>query len=209
MRHAYDCSADTPTVPCRSADDHWSSSGWQYQLAASQAGLCKARIFHARVPERDPGACLGRFSSLVEIIDAIVRGLKHSPNNRALALSATIESLDIRRAVGAEIFAASIGESAQLRKQLRQLRAFPFAAASEPMPMLLPDVLSAALQLHQSHAVLGDVSAYLEGSAEKPAVGGIRVVAGARCAGHADGDEGDPRCPVAWCGCRMSVPQST
>jgi len=119
-------------------------------------------------PTREPA--WGDVLVWFETIDAIVRGLGHSLNNRALALSATIESLDAKRPVGAEISASLIGESARLTEHLRQLRALPFAAAGEPMPLLLPDVLSVALHLHRSHASLGDVSAYLEGTAETPPV---------------------------------------
>ncbi len=105
-----------------------------------------------------------------ETIDAIIRGLGHGLNNRALALSATIESLDPKRPVGQHIGNALTRESERLTEQLRQLRALPFAIEREPMPLLLRDVLTAAMQLHRSHASLGDVPVYLEGSVDAPPV---------------------------------------
>ncbi len=105
-----------------------------------------------------------------ETIDAIVRGLGHGLNNRALALGATIESLDPKRPVGQQLAAALARETERLTDQLRQLRALPFAIEREPMPLLLRDVLSSAIQLHRAHASLGDIPAYLEGSAETPPV---------------------------------------
>ncbi len=105
-----------------------------------------------------------------ETIDAIVRGLSHSLNNRALALSATIESIDPKRPVGQQVALALTRESERLTEQLRQLRALPFAADREPMPLLLRDVLASAMQLHRAHSSLGDVSAYLEGSVDTPPV---------------------------------------
>ena len=105
-----------------------------------------------------------------ETIDALIRGLGHSLNNRALALGATIESLDPRRPLGSELTAALTRETERLSEQLRQFRALPFAAASEPMPLLIRDVLANAIQLHRTHASLGQVPVYLEGSAEAPPV---------------------------------------
>ena len=105
-----------------------------------------------------------------ETIDAIIRGLGHALNNRALALSATIESLDPRRPVGQQVSTALSRESERLTEQLRQLRGLPFAGDREPMPLLVRDVISSAMHLHRSHASLGDVPTYLEGSAETPPV---------------------------------------
>lgn len=105
-----------------------------------------------------------------ETIDAIVRGLGHSLKNRALALGATIESLDPKRPVGQHLTLGLTREAERLTDQLRQLRSLPFAVSGEPMPLLLRDVLAAAIQLHRSHASLGDVPVYLEGVAEAPPV---------------------------------------
>ena len=105
-----------------------------------------------------------------ETIDAIVRGLGHALNNRALALSATIESLDPRRPVGQQVSTSLSRESERLTEQLRQLRGLPFAGDREPMPLLVRDVISSAMHLHRSHESLGDVPTYLEGSAETPPV---------------------------------------
>ncbi len=105
-----------------------------------------------------------------DTIDALIRGLGHSLNNRALALGATIESLDPRRPLGDELTAALTRETERLSEQLRQFRVLPFAAASEPMPLLIRDVLGAAIQLHRTHASLGQVPVYLEGSAAAPPV---------------------------------------
>lgn len=105
-----------------------------------------------------------------ETIDAIVRGLGHALNNRALALGATIEALDSRRPVGEAVTAALSRETERLTEQLRQLRGLPFALEREPMPLLLRDVMGSAIQLHRSHATLGDVPVYLEGTAEAPPV---------------------------------------
>ncbi|MDZ7630571.1 MAG: hypothetical protein U5K74_04220 [Gemmatimonadaceae bacterium] len=105
-----------------------------------------------------------------ETIDAIIRGLGHALNNRALALSATIESLDPKRPVGQQLATALTRESERLTEQLRQLRALPFAIEREPMPLLLRDVLSAAMHLHRSHASLGAVPVYLEGAMDAPPV---------------------------------------
>ncbi|MES3034878.1 MAG: hypothetical protein V4813_12840 [Gemmatimonadota bacterium] len=109
-------------------------------------------------------------SAWFETIDAIIRGLGHALNNRALALSATIESLDPKRPIGTTLSAGLTREAERLTEQLRQLRALPFAVASEPMPLLLPDVLAAAIQLHRTHASLGNVPVYLEGTASAPPV---------------------------------------
>lgn len=105
-----------------------------------------------------------------ETIDAIVRGLGHGLNNRALALGATIESMDPKRPVGQQLASGLAREAERLTDQLRQLRALPFAIEREPMPLLLRDVLSAAIQLHHAHASLGEIPAYLEGTAETPPV---------------------------------------
>ncbi|HYW51662.1 MAG TPA: hypothetical protein VE861_13700 [Gemmatimonadaceae bacterium] len=105
-----------------------------------------------------------------DTIDAIIRGLGHSLNNRALALGATIESMDSRRPVGQELSSVLTREAERLAEQLRQLRALPFAAESEPMPLLLRDVLTAAVQLHRAHASLGTVPVYLDGTADAPPV---------------------------------------
>jgi hypothetical protein len=105
-----------------------------------------------------------------ETIDAIVQGLGHSLNNRALALSATVESLDPRRPVGQQTASGLAREAARLTEQLRQLRGLPFGIERESMPLLLRDVLGVALQLHQSHSKLGDVPVYLEGATDAPPV---------------------------------------
>ena len=105
-----------------------------------------------------------------DTIDAIIRGLGHSLNNRALALGATLQSLDPRRPVDAQASAALSRESERLAEHLRQLRNLPFAADREPMPLLLREVLTGALQLHRSHASLGEVSCFLEGSSDAPPV---------------------------------------
>ncbi len=105
-----------------------------------------------------------------DTIDAIVRGLGHSLNNRALALGATIESLDPKRPVGQTIATGLSHEAARLGEQLRQFRALPFAIDREPMPLLPRDVLSTAIQLHRSHASLGDIPVYLEGAQDAPPV---------------------------------------
>jgi hypothetical protein len=105
-----------------------------------------------------------------ETIDAIVRGLGHSLNNRALALGATIESLDPKRPVGQAVANGLSREAERLTDQLRQLRSLPFASAHEAMPLLVRDVLSAAMQLHRSHSSLGDIATYLEGSSDTPPV---------------------------------------
>jgi hypothetical protein len=105
-----------------------------------------------------------------ETIDAILRGLGHGLNNRALALGATIESLDPKRPVGQQIASGLTRETERLTDQLRQLRALPFAVERDPMPLLLRDVLSTAIQLHHAHASLGEIPAYLEGTAETPPV---------------------------------------
>jgi hypothetical protein len=105
-----------------------------------------------------------------ETIDAIVRGLGHALNNRALALSATIESLDARRPVGQQLAAGLSRESERLTDQLRQLRSLPFAVDREPMPLLVRDVFSVAMHLHRSHASLGDIPVYLESTQDTPPV---------------------------------------
>lgn len=105
-----------------------------------------------------------------ETIDAIVQGLGHGLNNRALALSATLESLDPRRPLGQQTATSLSSEAARLTEQLRQLRTLPFGIGRESMPLLLRDALSAALQLHRSHSTLGDVPVYLESAADAPPV---------------------------------------
>jgi hypothetical protein len=105
-----------------------------------------------------------------ETIDAILRGLGHSLNNRALALGATIESLDPKRPVGKTIASGLSHEAERLTETLRQFRALPFAIDREPMPLLLRDVLASAIQLHRSHASVGDIPAYLEGAQDAPPV---------------------------------------
>ena len=105
-----------------------------------------------------------------ETIDAIVRGLGHGLNNRALALGATIESLDPRRPVGEQVAGGLTREAERLTEQLRQLRSLPFAIEREAMPLLLRDVVSSAIHLHRAHVLLGDVPVYLEGAAEAPPV---------------------------------------
>ncbi len=105
-----------------------------------------------------------------ETIDAIIRGLGHGLNNRALALSATIESLDPKRPMGQPLAADLRREAERLTEQLRQLRAVPFAIEREAMPLLLSDVLASAVQLHRAHATLGDLPVYLEGSSDTPPV---------------------------------------
>ena len=103
-------------------------------------------------------------------IDSIIRGLGHELNNRALALSATIESLDPKRPVGRQLATGLTREAERLTEQLRQLRDLPFAIETEPMPLLLRDVLSAAIHLHRSHVSLGAIPVYLEGTVDAPPV---------------------------------------
>ena len=105
-----------------------------------------------------------------ETLDPIVKGLSHGLNNRALALSATIESLDPKRPVGQQLASGLSRESERLTEQLRQLRGLPFSIEREPMPLLLRDVMSVALHLHRAHATLGDVPVYLDGTADAPPV---------------------------------------
>lgn len=105
-----------------------------------------------------------------DTIDGILRGLGHSLNNRALALGATLEALDPKRPVGSQAAGALARESERLTEHLRQLRNLPFAADREPMPLLLREVLTSALQLHRSHASVGDVSCFLEGAADAPPI---------------------------------------
>ena len=105
-----------------------------------------------------------------ETIDAVVRGLGHALNNRALSLSATIESLDPKRPVGQQVSTELSRESERLTDQLRQLRALPFTGDREPMPILVRDVLASAIQLHRSHASLGEIPVYLDGSSDTPPV---------------------------------------
>jgi hypothetical protein len=105
-----------------------------------------------------------------DTIDAILRGLGHALNNRALALSATIESVDVRRPLGTDVAAGLANEAQKLTEQLRQLRALPFAIEREPMPLLLHDVLNSAIQLHRSHSSVGELSTFLDGSADAPPI---------------------------------------
>ena len=105
-----------------------------------------------------------------ETIDAIIRGLGHALNNRALALGATVESLDPRRPLDEAITSGLTRETERLSEELRQLRALPFAVSAEPMPLLIHDVLATAIQLHRTHASLGQVPVYLEGSSDAPPV---------------------------------------
>ena len=105
-----------------------------------------------------------------ETIDAIIRGLGHSLNNRALALGATVESIDPRRPLGDALATGLTRETERLSEQLRQLRALPFAATADPMPLLIQDVMASAIQLHRAHASLGQVPVYLDGSADAPPV---------------------------------------
>ena len=106
----------------------------------------------------------------LDTIDAITRGLGHALANRALALGATIDSLDAQQAPGAALTTALTRETERLAEQLHHLRALPFAFGQEPMPLLLDDVLSAAVQLHRSHASVGDIPVYLEASSDAPPV---------------------------------------
>jgi len=105
-----------------------------------------------------------------ETIDAIVRGLTHALNNRALALNATLESLDATRPIGEQLTSALAREGERLTEQLRQLRDLPFAPDSLPMPLLPRDVITTAIALHRSHTSLGEIPVYLEGTAEAPPV---------------------------------------
>lgn len=108
--------------------------------------------------------------SWFETIDAIIRGLGHSLNNRALALGATVESLDPRRPLGDAIATGLTREAERLSEQLRHFRTLPFLVAAEPMPLLIRDVLTSAVQLHRAHASLGQIPVYLEGATEAPPV---------------------------------------
>ncbi len=105
-----------------------------------------------------------------ETLDPIVRGLGHGLNNRALALSATIESLDPKRPVGQQLATSLARESERLGEQLRQFRGLPFSLEREPMPLLLRDVMTVAMHLHRAHSALGDVPVYVEGAADAPPV---------------------------------------
>lgn len=105
-----------------------------------------------------------------ETIDAIMRGLTHSLNNRALGLNATIESMDDKRPIGEQLGTALATEGERLTEQLRQLRALPFALESLPMPLLPRDVITAAIALHRLHTSLGEIPVYLEGTVDAPPV---------------------------------------
>lgn len=106
----------------------------------------------------------------LETIDALIRGLGHSLNNRALALGATVESLDPRRPLGDAITVGLTREAERMSEQLRQFRALPFSVTAEPMPLLIHDVLASAIQLHRTHASLGQIPVYLEGANDAPPV---------------------------------------
>jgi hypothetical protein len=106
----------------------------------------------------------------METLDALIRGLGHALNNRALSLSATLQSLDARRAVGTQTSTALTREAERLTDHLRHLRTLPFAAGSTPMPVLPRDVLAAAIRLHRCHAHVGDVSCYLSAAPETPPI---------------------------------------
>jgi hypothetical protein len=106
----------------------------------------------------------------LETVDALLRGFGHGLNNRALALGATVESLDARRPLGSQATSALSREVQRLTEQLRQLRQLPFSRELEPMPLLVSDVLAAAVQLHRQHAVVGEVSCFVNGGTDTPPV---------------------------------------
>lgn len=106
----------------------------------------------------------------LETSDAILRGLGHALNNRATALSATVESLDPRRAVGSALTASLSRESQRLSDQVRDLRLLSFGVGAEVMPVLLGDVLQSAVRLHRFHTGVGEVACYLEVSSDAPPV---------------------------------------
>lgn len=106
----------------------------------------------------------------LETIDALLRGFGHGLNNRALALGATVESLDARRPLGSQATSALSREVQRLTEQLRQLRQLPFSREREPMPLLVADVLGVAVQLHRAHATVGEVSCYVTGGSDTPPV---------------------------------------
>jgi hypothetical protein len=105
-----------------------------------------------------------------ETIDALIRGIGHSLNNRALALGATVESLDPRRPLGDTLATGLARETERLSEQLRQFRSLPFGAAADPMPLLIRDVMTSAIQLHRTHASLGTIPVYLEGASDAPPI---------------------------------------
>jgi len=102
--------------------------------------------------------------------DAIIHGLGHALNNRALAISSTIDAMDAAQPLGAELAAALTGEIQRLTGLLRALRSVPVHAAALPLPVLLKDVAATAIELHRHHASLGDVPVTLTGSDEAPPV---------------------------------------
>lgn len=106
----------------------------------------------------------------LETVDAILRGFGHGLNNRALALGATVESLDARRPLGSQATSALSREVQRLTEQLRQLRQLPFSRELEAMPILIPDVLATAVLLHRQHATVGEVSCYVAGGSDTPPV---------------------------------------
>ncbi|MCU0626802.1 MAG: hypothetical protein MUF21_10025 [Gemmatimonadaceae bacterium] len=106
----------------------------------------------------------------METIDALLRGFGHALNNRALALGATVESLDARRPLGSLATSALSREVQRLTEQLRQLRQLQFARQPDPMPLLLADVVPVAATLHRAHATVGDVSCYVTGAPDTPPV---------------------------------------
>jgi hypothetical protein len=106
----------------------------------------------------------------LETSDAILRGLGHGLNNRATALSATVESLDPRRAMGSAMTASLSRESQRLSEQVQDLRLLTFGRGAEAMPLLPGDVLHSAVRLHRFHASVGEVACYLEPSSEVPPV---------------------------------------
>lgn len=106
----------------------------------------------------------------LETVDALLRGFGHGLNNRALALGATVESLDARRPLGSQASSALSKEVQRLTEQLRQLRQLPFSREPEPMPLLVGDVLSVAATLHRAHATVGETSCYVSGGTDTPPV---------------------------------------
>ena len=124
----------------------------------------------ARAPHAPPSLAWPDVLLWLETIDALLRGFGHGLNNRALALGATVESLDARRPLGSQATSALSREVQRLTEQLRQLRQLPFSRELEPMPLLVPDVLGVAVQLHRAHATVGEVSCFVGGAAETPPV---------------------------------------
>ncbi len=106
----------------------------------------------------------------LETVDALLRGFGHGLNNRALALGATVESLDARRPLGSQATSSLSREVQRLTEQLRQLRQLPFSRELEPMPLLVGDVLGVAVALHRAHATVGETSCYVSGGSDTPPV---------------------------------------